>query len=44
VDNVHADMKGGVLTLTIPKRPEAQPRKISLKSSGDKSKVQGVMS
>lgn len=29
-DNVRADLKDGVLTLLVPKKPEVQPRKISL--------------
>jgi HSP20 family protein len=29
-ENVTADMKDGVLTLRVPKRPEVQPRKISI--------------
>jgi len=32
-DNISADLKGGVLTIQIPKRPEAQPKKISLSKS-----------
>jgi HSP20 family protein len=32
-DNIHADLKGGVLTIQIPKRPEAQPKKITLSKS-----------
>ena len=37
-DLEHADgeLKSGVLTISIPKRPEHQPRKINLKSLGDK--------
>lgn len=34
-DNVKADMTGGVLTVTVPKRPEVQPRKINV-SGGSK--------
>jgi HSP20 family protein len=33
-DDLSADLKNGVLTLHIPKRPEVQPRKISLSRSG----------
>jgi len=29
-DTISADLKGGVLSIQIPKRPEAQPKKISL--------------
>ena len=32
-DNISADLKGGVLTIQIPKRPEAQPKKITLSKS-----------
>jgi HSP20 family protein len=31
-DHVGAELKDGVLTLTLPKRPEIQPKKIQLKS------------
>ena len=31
-DDVRADLKDGVLTLVVPRRPEQQPRKISVKS------------
>jgi HSP20 family protein len=34
VENVKADLKDGVLTLLVPKRPEMQPRKISLGQGG----------
>ena len=35
-DNVSADLKNGVLTLSVPKKPEVQPRKVSINASGDK--------
>ncbi len=35
-EHVHADLKEGVLTLMLPKKPEHQPKKISLKSAVDK--------
>lgn len=31
-DKAHAQLKNGVLSVAIPKRPEAQPRKISVQS------------
>jgi HSP20 family protein len=31
-DKVHADLKEGVLTLVVPKKPEMQPKKINVKS------------
>ncbi len=31
-DHVQADLKGGVLTLTLPKRPEVQPKRIKVAS------------
>lgn len=31
-DNVKAELKEGVLTLTVPKRPEHQPKKIAVKA------------
>ena len=33
-DNVNADLKSGVLTLSVPKKPEVQPRKVSINASG----------
>ncbi len=36
-DRVEADMKSGVLTLTVPKRPETQPRKIALGGGGGRA-------
>lgn len=32
VEHAEADMKQGVLMISIPKKPEHQPRKISLKA------------
>jgi HSP20 family protein len=32
---ISADLKSGVLTVQIPKRPEAQPRKITLGKAGE---------
>jgi HSP20 family protein len=32
-DNVQAELKDGVLTITLPKRPGVKPRKIALKTS-----------
>jgi HSP20 family protein len=37
-ENVKADLKKGVLQLTVPKRAESKPRKISLKGVVDKMK------
>jgi hypothetical protein len=36
-DNVKADLKDGVLTVQIPKRPEVQPKRISLGKGGSGS-------
>lgn len=41
-EHVDADMNKGVLTLTVPKRPETQPRKIALgggRAQQDKTKA-----
>ena len=32
VEHVNADLKDGVLTVHVPKKPEAQPRKIPIGS------------
>jgi HSP20 family protein len=41
VDHVEADLRNGVLTVSVPKRPELQAKKISLKTLGEK--VKGVL-
>ena len=41
VDHAEADLRSGVLTLSVPERPEHQPKKISLKGLGEK--VKGVL-
>ena len=38
VDRAEAEMKNGVLAISVPKKPEHQPRKISLKGLGEKVK------
>jgi HSP20 family protein len=35
-DNVQAELKSGVLTLRLAKRPEVQPRRIQVSSSGER--------
>ena len=32
LENIHAELKSGVLTVTVPKKPEAQPKKVSVSS------------
>jgi HSP20 family molecular chaperone IbpA len=32
-DRIEAEMRGGVLTLTLPRAPEAQPKKIAVKGA-----------
>ena len=32
-DNVSADLKNGVLTLSVPKKPEVQPRKVTINTT-----------
>jgi hypothetical protein len=39
-DHAEADLRNGVLTLSVPKLPQHQPRKISLRGSVEK--VKGV--
>ena len=33
-DQIRAELKEGVLHLTVPKTPEAQPRRVALQSGG----------
>ena len=35
-DHIHAELKEGVLTMLVPKKPEMQPKKISLKGIFEK--------
>jgi len=37
VDHAKSELKGGVLTLVIPKKPGAQSKKISISAGGSKS-------
>jgi len=36
LEHSEAELKSGVLTVSVPKKPEHQPKKISLKSIGEK--------
>ncbi len=38
-ENISADLQNGVLTLELPKRPEAAPRQIAVKSNNAKVQV-----
>lgn len=38
-DNVRADLSNGVLTMTVPKKPEQQPKKIELKPGQPQAKA-----
>jgi HSP20 family protein len=38
IDHADAELKNGVLTISIAKKPEHQPRKITLKTLGEKVK------
>jgi HSP20 family protein len=40
-DAVRADMKNGVLEVSVPKRPEVQPRKISVGQAGNRNDGNG---
>ncbi|MFZ5468007.1 MAG: Hsp20/alpha crystallin family protein [Myxococcota bacterium] len=33
-DNIHCELKDGVLTIALPKKPEVQPKRIALKAGG----------
>jgi HSP20 family protein len=38
-DHVRAELKDGVLTLMVPKKPEVQPKRIQLKPGSEKEKA-----
>jgi HSP20 family protein len=40
-ENVQADLKNGVLEVRVPKKPEVQPKKISLKPGTQSGQAQG---
>ena len=39
VDHVRAELKDGVLTVTLPKKPEVQPRKIAVQGGAPEAKA-----
>lgn len=39
-DNIQAELASGVLAVTIPKRPEVQPKKVSVKGSSERSAIE----
>jgi HSP20 family protein len=41
LDDVSAELRHGVLTVTVPKRPEVKPRKISIRGMVDRLKKLG---
>jgi HSP20 family protein len=38
-DRISADCRNGVLTIELPKRPEAQPRRIEISATGQKQEL-----
>jgi HSP20 family protein len=39
VDHVLADLKAGVLTVSVPKSPELKPKKVAIKTTGEAAKA-----
>jgi len=39
VESIHADLRDGVLRIHVPRSPEAQPKKIAVKSSTEKGRA-----
>lgn len=38
-NGIHADLRDGVLTINVPKKPEAQPKKVTITTPEDKPKA-----
>lgn len=43
VEHVEGELRNGVLTVHLPKKPEVQPRKIAIKAKGVVEKIKGAL-